>query len=321
MDSNTHSTSRPAAGWRRWRPSSTELAAQRPGPAGRRRPGRTGAAAAAAGGPGGRPLAGRAGRGGCPRGRRRRTGRPGRLHRRLAARPAAHECRHRRQPGPDRPGPVPRSPDRHRPGPGRGGHLASPRPGAGPRHPGPARPPRRRGRTGAAGGGPAAGPAPAATGRCPSAAGGRPRRRRPHQRTPPSAAGVVAVADLGGHGRHPGLLDPEAGQTLLAALEPLARPSQRRTTPAPVASAAPMPLRAGPPHPGSRPAPPERWGATPAAGDRRPGQPPRPRWAGRGGRRALAAGPRDLPAAGLRRRRHPGAGHPPPRPQPRPRQR
>ena len=77
---------------------------------------------------------------GRPRGRRRRTGRPGRLHRRLAPGSAAHECRHRRQHGADRPGAVPRPPDRHRPGPDPGDHLPGPCPGAGPRHPGPARP-------------------------------------------------------------------------------------------------------------------------------------------------------------------------------------
>ena len=82
-----------------------------------------------------------------------------------------------------------------------------------------------------------------------------------------------------------GLLDPEAGQTLLAALEPLARPSdaadartggQRRADA--LTELARRTL-------GERPAPPERWGPAPAAGHRGPGQPPRPRWAGRRDRR------------------------------------
>ena len=50
----------------------------------------------------------------------------------------------------------------------------------------------------------------------------------------------MAVADLGGHGRLNGLLDPEAGQTLLAALEPLARPSGANDARS-VGSDAPMP--------------------------------------------------------------------------------
>ena len=124
----------------------------RPGPAGRRRPGRAGPGVGTAGRAPGRPLAGRARRPGCPGGRRRRGGRPGRLDRRLAAGPAAHECRCGRQLCADRPGAVPRPPHRHRPGPGRGGHLPSPRPGARPRHPGSPRPHHRRGRTSAAGG-------------------------------------------------------------------------------------------------------------------------------------------------------------------------
>ena len=114
-----------------------------------------------------------------------------------------------------------------------------------------------------------------------------------------------------------GLLDPEAGQTLLAALEPLARPTTAARHPQRWPAPGRCPHRAGPPHPRGRPAAPERWGPAPAAGHRGPGQPPRPRWAGWGGRRALAAGPRDLPAAGLRRGRDQGAGHPPPDPPPR----
>ena len=59
-----------------------------------------------------------------------------------------------------------------------------------------------------------------------------------------------------------------------------------------------------------RPAPPDWWGPTPAASHRGPGQPPRP---ARGDRWRWwldrAAGPRGVPAAGLRRHGHPGAGH------------
>ena len=139
--------------------------------------------------------------------------------------------------------------------------------------------------------------------------GAQAQAERQHQRRglwlSPTWEGMVALQ---------GLLDPEAGQTLLAALEPLARPHQRPRCAQRWPATGRCPDRAGPPHPGGRPAPPERWGPAPAAGHRRPGQPPRPRWAGRGDRRALAAGPRGLPAAGLRRRRHPGPGQPPPHP-------
>ncbi len=59
---------------------------------------------------------------------------------------------------------------------------------------------------------------------------------RRHQRRglwlSPTWEGMVAIN---------GLLDPEAGQTLLAALEPLARPTRRRTMRAAVASVGPMP--------------------------------------------------------------------------------
>ena len=141
----------------------------------------------------------------------------------------------------DRPGAVPWPPHRHRPGPDRGGHLPGPRPGARPRHPGPARSRRRRGRTGAGGGGPAAGPAPAAAGHRPlrlvaDPDGAQAQAERRYQRRglwlSPTWEGMVAVN---------GLLDPEAGQTLLAALEPLARPTTAARQPLRVASAAPMP--------------------------------------------------------------------------------
>jgi Domain of unknown function (DUF222) len=107
-----------------------------------------------------------------------------------------------------------------------------------------------------------------------------------------------------------GLLDPEGGQTLLAALEPLARPanaadarsgSQRRADA--LAELARRNLEGGRlPQTGG--------GAAPAAGHRRPGQPARPWWGGWGGRWGGAAGPGGVSAAGLRRRGDPGAGHP-----------
>ena len=90
----------------------------------------------------------------------------------------------------------------------------------------------------------------------------------------PTWEGMVAVN---------GLLDPEAGQTLLAALEPLARPTnaddsrtggQRRADA--LAELARRSLESGP-------APPGRRGAAPAAGDRGPGQPARPPQPGLGG--------------------------------------
>src|ERR671912_679311 len=78
----------------------------------------------------------------------------------------------------------------------------------------------------------------------------------------PTFEGMVAVD---------GLLEPEAGQTLLAALEPLARPAA-----------------------------PGRWGPPPADGDRGPGQPPRPpRGGGWRDRLGRTAGPRGLPATRL----------------------
>ena len=119
--------------------------------------------------------------------------------------------------------------------------------------------------------------------RCPSAAGRRPRRATDQAERRHQQRGLWLASTWEGMVAVNGLLDPEAGQTLLAALEPLARPAN--ATDARSASPAPRrcPHRAGPPHPGSRPAPPDRWGPAPAAGDRGPGQPPRPprrRWAG-----------------------------------------
>jgi hypothetical protein len=75
------------------------------------------------------------------------------------------------------------------------------------------------------GGRPAPGPAAAAAGRRPSAAGRRPGWRRRPGRAAPPAAEPVAVTHHRGMVALDGLLEPEAGQTLLAALEPLARPT------------------------------------------------------------------------------------------------
>jgi Domain of unknown function (DUF222) len=96
-----------------------------------------------------------------------------------------------------------------------------------------------------------------------------------------------------------GLLDPEAGQTLLAALDPWPAPATLAMSAAPP-SAAPMPWPSWPAAPWRPAGSPRAVGPPPAAGHRRPGQPPGPsRWGGRGDRWGLAAGPRDLPAAGL----------------------
>ena len=149
-----------------------------------------------------------------------------------------------------------------------------PMPACWPTAPGPPRPGRRRGRAGAAGGGPPARPTPAAAVLAHL-------RWWPIPMVPttgraaPSAAGLWLAPTLEGMVALEGLLEPEAGQTLLAALEPLARPAsaddtrsggQRRAD-----ALAELARR-----PGSRPAPPERRGPTPAAGHRGPGQPPRP---------------------------------------------
>src|SRR5215211_9287117 len=103
MDSNTYSTGQPA-GLAALTAAVEELAAQD-------LDGLTGAARAervlelrAAAGPPGRPLAPRAGHRGRPGGGRRRTRPPGRLHRQLAASPAADGCRRRPHQRPDRPG-------------------------------------------------------------------------------------------------------------------------------------------------------------------------------------------------------------------------
>src|SRR5215211_3556985 len=96
-----------------------------------------------------------------------------------------------------------------------------------------------------------------------------------------------------------GLLEPEAGQVLLAALAPWPAPTTPMTLAA-ATSAAPTPDRAGPPPPGGRSAAPDRRGPPPADRRRRPRQPPRPPGGHRrGGWLGGAAGTRGLPPAGL----------------------
>jgi hypothetical protein len=77
----------------------------------------------------------------------------------------------------------------------------------------------------------------------------------------PTWEGMVAVD---------GLLEPEAGQTLLAALEPLARPADAEDTRSGWAAYRRRPGRTGPPGPGGRAAAADRWSPAPAAGHRRP---------------------------------------------------
>jgi Domain of unknown function (DUF222) len=108
----------------------------------------------------------------------------------------------------------------------------------------------------------------------------------------PTFEGMVAVD---------GLLEPEAGQTVLAALEPLARPPALRT-PAAVASAGPMPSMSWPAGPWRAAGCPRPVGSAPADGDHRPGEParpPRPWGGGRGGRPGRTVGPGGVSAAGL----------------------
>ena len=96
-------------------------------------------------------------------------------------------------------------------------------------------------------------------------------RERRHQRRglwlAPTFEGMVAVD---------GLLEPEAGQTLLAALEPLARPADAhdaRSGRQRNADALTELARRGP---RGWPAAPNRWGPAAAERDRGPGQPARP---------------------------------------------
>src|SRR5215211_4754863 len=108
-------------------------------------------------------------------GGRCRRRRAGRLHRRLAAGPAAHGRWRRPRLCPHGPGPVPWPPDGHRPGVDRRAAVARPCQRAGPWHLRPPSPRHRRGRTGAPGRRPAAGPPPAPAGGGPPAGGDRPR--------------------------------------------------------------------------------------------------------------------------------------------------
>ena len=107
----------------------------------------------------------------------------------------------------------------------------------------------------------------------------------------PTFEGMVAVD---------GLLEPEAGQTLLAALEPLARPADAQDTRSgsqrnadALTELARRALEGG--------RLPQTGGVRPAAErDRGPGQPAGPPRCGRGGGRVgRAAGSRGVPAAGL----------------------
>jgi hypothetical protein len=93
------------------------------------------------------------------------------------------------------------------------------------RHPGAGYPPHHGGRTGAGGGGPAAGPGPAAAGPGPPATGRRPETAASQAQRRHARRGLWLSPTLDGMVAIDGPLDPEAGQTLLAALEPLTRPS------------------------------------------------------------------------------------------------
>ena len=104
----------------------------------------------------------------------------------------------------------------------------------------------------------------------------RDRTRRQQRRglwLAPTWDGMVAID---------GLLEPEAGQTLTAALEPLARPRRRPGHPQRRPAPRRCPHGTGPPQPGGGAAPPDRWGPPPADGDGGPGQPPRPPGSARG---------------------------------------
>lgn len=146
----------------------------------------------------------------------------------------------------------------------------------------PPRPHRRQGRTGAAGGRPTPRPAPAAASGRPPPAGRRPRGRRGPAEHQQQRRGLWLAATPDGMVAIDGLLDPEAGQTLLAALDPLTRPhsaqdersgGQRRADA--LTELARRTLEGGHlPKTGGGAAPAERGGG--------PGKPPGPlRWPGR----------------------------------------
>ena len=107
----------------------------------------------------------------------------------------------------------------------------------------------------------------------------------------PTFEGMVAVD---------GLLEPEAGQSLLAALEPLARPADAHDTRSGSQRNADALAELARRGPGGWAAAPDRWGAAAASGDRGPGQPGwPPPCGGWGGRLGRTAGPRGLPTTGL----------------------
>src|SRR5829696_280404 len=109
-----------------------------------------------------------------------------------------------------------------------------------------------------------------------------------------------------------GLLEPEAGHILRAALEPLARPAEAEDSRNADQRNADALTELARRQPGGRVAAQGRWGPAPGTGHRRPRQsarPPRSPWWGHGLGRA--AGPGGVPAPGLRRGRPPGRGHPP----------
>src|SRR5512133_2989984 len=86
-----------------------------------------------------------------------------------------------------------------------------------------------------------------------------------------------------------GRLEPEAGQSLLAALEPLARPAPPMRVVG--ASVGPMPWPSWPAGPWRGAAASDRRGPAPADRHRGPGQPAGPHPAGRGGRLGGTIGP------------------------------
>jgi hypothetical protein len=118
------------------------------------------------------------------------------------------------------PGPCSAAPHRDRHRPGRRGTLGRACQRAGPRHPGVGCPGHRRGRTGAGGGGPPPGSTPAAAGPGPPAPGGRPDTADRQAQRGHARRGLWLASTLEGMVAVEGLLEPEAGQLLLAALEP-----------------------------------------------------------------------------------------------------
>ena len=216
--------------------------ARRPGPRrpGRRRPGRASPGAAAAAGPAGRPVAARTGRW-LPLWPPAPSRASRSLDRWLAAAPGCAWAPAPPARGADRPGGVPRPPAATGQGLDRGGALAPmPRCSAHGTHDLPAAH-HRRGRTGPGGGGSAAWTSPRlrrVIGHLRLVAdpdGETSRAERLHQRR-----GLWLSPTIGGMVALDGLLEAEAGQTVLAALEPLARPAAPRT-PAAAASGRPTP--------------------------------------------------------------------------------